>query len=229
MIDVLVPVLGRPQNAQPLADSFRAHAPDGATVTFICTATDREQINAAFSTRAWVTIISGPPGPGDYARKTNAGFNYTITTRNLYVLNGSDDITFTAGWWQNAMRVMDEGFDVVATNDRANASVKRGKFGTHCLIRRSYIDEIGGTFDGEPGVVLYEGYDHNYVDRELCAAAQWYGRYAYAKDSVITHRHPLWRTAEWDDTYRKGHAKIREDHALFEERLRAFTQTPAVI
>lgn len=227
MIDVLVPVLGRPQNVKSLSESFHRNTPHGPNLIFLCTPGDEDQITTAvFETDDWVVVMDWTAGPGDYARKINCGFNFTD---NPYVLNASDDIEFTAGWAEAALRNMTGHISVVATNDRANASVKRGRFGTHCLIRRSYIDERGGTFDNIPGVVMWEGYDHNYVDRELCAVAQARGVYAYAADSVITHRHPLWKTAEWDDTYRKGHARIREDHALFVERQRAWKQPTTVI
>lgn len=226
MIDVLVPVLGRPQNAQPLYDSWDTHSPDTATLTFIVSPDDQEQIEACLDTGADVLEMDFSSRSGDYAAKINEGFGATSLP---WVLNASDDITFTEGWWQEAFRYVTDDISVVATNDRANSHVKRGRFGTHCLIRRSYIDQYGGTFDNQPGVVLYEGYDHNYVDRELCEVAKSRGVYAWARESVIRHRHPLFRTAEWDDTYRKGHARIREDHALFEERLRSFNRHTAVI
>ena len=76
---------------------------------------------------------------------------------------GADDIEFHPRWADIAVRMMRGRVGVVATNDKANRQVMRGEFGTHCLISRAYIDEHGGTFDGTPGVVLHEGYDHNFV------------------------------------------------------------------
>lgn len=226
VIDILIPVLGRPHNAAPLVQNIREVTTVEHRIMFMCSSGDHAQIQACEAvTKDDVSVVAFAAGRGDYARKINLAFEWSDSE---WVLNASDDITFTDGWWKPLRNIPDH-ISVVATNDRANASVKRGRFGTHCLIRRSYIDQLGGTFDNQPGVVMFEGYDHNYVDRELCAAAQTRGVYHYAPDAVITHRHPLWKTAEWDDTYRKGHARIREDAALYEQRLRAFTQPTTVI
>jgi hypothetical protein len=131
---------------------------------------------------------------------------------------GSDDIDFHPAWDTNALRRMKGQIGVVATNDMANRQVIRGEFGTHCLISRDYINRFGGTGDREPGVVLYEGYDHNYVDRELCDVARRRRRYAFAHNAVVKHRHPHWRTAKWDDTYMKGTARFKEDQLLYGTR-----------
>jgi hypothetical protein len=112
------------------------------------------------------------------------------------------------------------GYDVVATNDMANAQVKRGQFGTHNLIRRRYITERGGTAEGwnGHGQVLYEEYDHNFVDRELCHVAQHRGVFVFARHSRVKHHHPLWRTAPDDPTYRKALKNFRSDQRLFLSR-----------
>ena len=112
------------------------------------------------------------------------------------------------------------GYDVVGTNDLANAQVKRGQFGTHCLIRRRYVTEHGGTADQGPGTVLYEGYDHNFVDRELCHVAQSRGVFVFARHSRVKHHHMLWRTAPDDATYRKALRNFRADQKLFLSRAR---------
>lgn len=216
MISVIVPVLSRPQNAQYIYTSFAANTLD-ATMTFVCTAGDDAQIKACKDTGAKVLIASWAPGPGDFARKINHGF---ANTDSEFVFMGADDIEFTPRWDDVALRMMRGRIGVVATNDKANRQVMRGEFGTHCLISRAYIDEHGGTFDGEPGVVLYEGYDHNFVDRELCEAAKRRRAFAYAAHSVVHHHHPLWRTAPWDRTYRKALARFHEDQTLFLERSR---------
>lgn len=214
MIDVIVPCLARPQNAQPLVDSLVASGAE-AQITFVCTGGDKAQIAACETTGANVLIVRWAAGPGDYAKKINWGYQHT--TNELFFM-GADDLDFHPRWDIIAMRMMKGNIGVVATNDMANRQVMRGEFGTHCLIRRSYIMEQGGTVDGEPGVVLWEGYDHNYVDRELCDVARSRGAYAFAKRSVVKHRHPVWRTAPWDTTYRKALAHSREDQALYMAR-----------
>lgn len=218
MIDVIVPVLGRPRNAQPLVDSLTASGAD-ARLTFMCTGGDRPQIAACQATGADVIVTNWKAGSGDYAKKINAGFNQTFGD---FVFMGADDIDFQPGWDTVALKAMTGRVGVVATNDQANRQVMRGEFGTHNLIRRAYIDDHGGTFDGVPGVVLYEGYDHWYVDRELCDVARSRRAFAFAKNSVVRHRHPIWRTAPDDATYRKGQTHARDDHTLYMRRAAAF-------
>jgi hypothetical protein len=214
MIDVLVPVLARPANAQPLVDSLAASGAD-AKITFVCTVNDDDQIYACEATGANVLIFGWIAGPGDFARKINYGFAHT---ESEFVFMGADDITFAPGWDAHALRMMRGRTGVVATNDKANRQVMRGEFGTHCLISRAYIDEHGGTFDSIPGVVLHEGYDHNFVDRELCDVARSRRAFAYAGTSIVRHRHPLWKTAAWDPTYRKALARFSEDQRLYMAR-----------
>ncbi len=211
MIDVLVPVLNRPQNAQPLVDSFRAVSQ--GEIHFICSPGDEEEIEACRATGENVLIVDWEPGPADYAKKMNYGYRHT---ENPLIFLGADDITFSPGWQMKAMAAMEENC-VVATNDQANAQVKRGQFGTHCLVSRGYVDDPGASADG-PGVLIHEGYDHNFVDRELCHLAQSRGLYAFAQDSIVAHRHPLWRTARWDSTYRKGVENFHQDRELFLKR-----------
>lgn len=211
---MLVPVLGRPQNAQRLVDSFRAFSSPMDEIHFLCSPGDDAQIEAALQTRENVLIMSFPAGRADYARKMNFGY---ANTERPFLFLGSDDIDFTAGWADRAFARM-EGKAVVATNDLANSQVKRGQFGTHCLVRRSYVDEQGATAEMTPGVLMHEGYDHNFVDRELCHLAEHRGLYAFAKDSIVKHRHPLWRTAPDDDTYKRGIANFHADRKLFYSR-----------
>jgi hypothetical protein len=216
VIDVIVPVLQRPGNAQPLVDSLVASGAD-ARITFIATSGDRAQIAACEATGCLTLIVGWAAGAGDFARKINWGF--THTTADL-VFMGADDLDFHPRWDTIAARMMRGNIGVVATNDKANRQVMRGEFGTHCLISRAYIDEYGGTAEGTPGVVLHEGYDHNFVDRELCEVAASRKRYAFAAQSVVQHRHPLWRTADWDPTYHKALARFSEDQRLFVRRSR---------
>ena len=215
MIDILVPVLGRPQNAQPLVDSIRATTQTDHTITFFCSYDDDAQNTACHATGADVRTVSWNAGPADFAKKINLGF---LRSKAEWVFMGADDLTFEPGWDTHALKAAGDTAHVVGTNDMANGQVKRGQFGTHCLIRRSYILEHGGTADDQEGIVLHEGYDHNFVDRELCHVSQSRRVFVFARHSRVVHRHPLWRTAPHDPTYRKALAKFRDDQKLFLSR-----------
>lgn len=214
MIDVLVPVLGRPRNVRPLLDAFESTSAAYA-ITFLCSPGDEEQIAACTETGMETIIVTEASGSHQYPIKMNVGFH---STERPWLLLAADDLDPHPGWDTEALRVAEEtGAGVVGTNDLANGYVKAGIFSTHSLVRRSYIEEWGGSLDG-PGVLIHEGYDHNFSDRELCGLAQARGEWAFAERSHIQHRHPLWHTAPWDKTYKKGLATFHDDQRLFYER-----------
>lgn len=216
MIDVLIPVLARPVNAEPVLDSVREASKYVARVLFICSESDTAEVMELQRIGADYVSVPWKPAGGDYARKMNLGYEMTDSP---FVLLGADDLVFERYWDVIALRVAEEtGAGVVATNDLENPEVKKGTFGTHCLVRRDYVEEVGGSLDG-PGHLLSDAYDHNFVDRELCHLADQRGLYAFAPDSHVRHLHPHWGTAKMDATYRKGLAHFREDRRLFLRRM----------
>lgn len=215
MIDIFIPVLGRPDNAEPVAASAAKNTRFPYRLLFICSDGDAQQISACFDTQEDVMVMDHPAGRSDYPKKMNAAYR---ASAGEWMLMGSDDITFEPGWDGMALSVAaQKQASVVATNDLANAQVKSGRFGTHSLVSRNYVNDQGGSMDG-PGVLIHEGYDHNFCDRELCHVAQWRGVYSFAKRSHIRHRHPIFGGAQMDETYEKGRANFAEDQRLFYER-----------
>lgn len=217
MIDILIPVLGRPHRAQPIVDSITQNTSLPHQIHFICWESDFEQRQACLEAIGYVLLTDWEPAAGDYAKKMNLGFRAS-PTQGEYVFLGADDLEFQPGWDEQAM-IHAARASVVATNDLANRQVMRGEFGTHCLVRRSYVTERGGSLDG-PGVLLHEGYDHNFVDRELCGLARSRGQFAFAKNSHVKHLHPLWRTAPNDATYEKALRHFHQDQQLYAQRAR---------
>ena len=225
MIAVLIPVLNRPGSAQRVADSLAAASPN-VRLVFIVSPGDHEQLKACYRTDADIIETTWEPGHGDFARKINLAF--TLTTEP-FVFQAADDVDFTAGWDDEALRVAeDTGAGVIGTNDQANPLVKAGKHSTHSLIRRSYVDMYGGTIDG-PGLVFSEAYDHGFVDNELVELAKVRRQWAFAAKAVVRHRHWVWRTAEKDATYEKAGAQFREDSRLFAQRRRMWARTRAQV
>jgi hypothetical protein len=212
VIDILIPCLGRPESIPRLQENWQATCPPDSELVFIISPHDIPVMQAVVENGATSIAADWRPGRGDYGMKMNLAYR---KTEREWLFLGAQDIHFTEGWFDQAMR--HSHYDVIATNDRANRQVMRGEFGTHCLVRRSYVDEQGASADG-PYVLIHEGYDHNFVDRELCGVAKNRGVFAFAKRSVVEHSHPLWRTADWDDTYRKGLAKFQEDRRLYLSR-----------
>ena len=216
-IDVLVPVLGRPGNAQKIVDSVKNGTDAETTILFLCSPQDSAEIAACHETGEQIHICDFEPGPGDYARKINRG--YTLT-HSEWLFLGADDLSFHRGWDVEALKVAEEtGAHVIGTQDMGNPQVRMEVHSTHSLVRRSYIEDPGCTFDG-PWPVLCELYDHQYCDFELCQTAMLRGVWAFSTHSRVEHLHPHWGKGEWDPTYEKSYRSPQEDHQLWNQRSR---------
>lgn len=217
MIDILVPVLGRPQNVGPLIESVEAATVVPFSLVFIATIGDEQQIYAVKQTGGRLLTLEG--GLSEYPRKMNHAFG---KTDREFVFLGADDIVFKRGWDRQALEVARiTGAGVIGTNDCANPSVMRGDYSTHPLVRRSYVEERGASMDG-PGVLCHEGYDHNQVDVEISKVAQARGAWAFASGARICHEHPDFSGKEKDATYMKGFRRFRKDRQLYLRRAKTF-------
>jgi len=227
---VLVPALGRPQHAEPFMASLRAST-GLARAYALCSPDDGETIQAWHKVGAevilgdaeWVGEDEGQPVARTFAEKVNLGCRQTSEPWLLLV---GSDVRFHPGWLDHAQAVAGDRFHVIGTNDLGNPRVTSGEHATHLLIRRSYVDEVGASWDG-PGVVAHEGYRHNFVDDELVAAAKQRGVWAMALGAKVEHMHPFWGKAEDDEVYKLGQSYFEEDRALFVERLSKFAEGPA--
>lgn len=223
MIDILIPVLDRPHRVAPLLESIAASTSVPHTVLFLTSPGDEAEVAAVVAAGARHLPVPWAPAGGDYARKINYGF---ARTWNDYVFLGADDLEFQIGWDVAAVQALlgsDKG--VCGTQDGGNPQVRKGLHSTHSLVRRSYIAECGGTWDGTPGVVYHEGYDHQWVDAELVAVAKERGCWTFAHDSRVIHHHPFWdKSVEQDATYRKAldAGSASHDRALFEARRKEY-------
>jgi hypothetical protein len=214
---VIVPVLGRPQNAAPFMASLKESGADLATVYAVADDDDEETRMAWLAAGAKVLDFTDEGQPGTFAEKVNAGYR---RTHEPWLFLAGDDVRFASGWLDHAQAAARDGFDVIGTNDLHNPRVTAGEHGTHLLIRRSYVDEQGASWDG-PKVVAHEGYRHWWVDDEIVFVAKQRGTWTSAPRSVVEHLHPLWGNATDDETYRLGRSSAEQDRALFEERLAA--------
>lgn len=225
MIDIVIPVLSRPQNAEKVVNSIVGATSVEFTITFVCTKGDEAEIEAVEATGEQFVVVPWPAGHGDGAMKWNSGYRYG---EYPYVFLGADDLEFTPGWDERVLEVAEKSHaGVTGTNDDANPYVKRGLHSTHSLVSRLYIDSVGGTWHNGPGIVYCEEYEHQWVDTELVAAAKQRGEWAFAHRSVVRHLHPIFNKATpYDDTYRKALSGAKHDSALFRERQRRAIVTP---
>lgn len=224
---VIVPVLGRPGNAAPFVESLRASGAPLARVYAVADDADTKTADAWLEAGATVLLWGALKDedawlPGTFAQKVNLG--YSATSEPWLFLTG-DDVRFHPGWLDQAQHAAAGGASVIGTNDLHNPRVTAGEHATHLLVRRSYVDDRGASWDG-PKVVAHEGYAHWFVDDEVVTAARQRGAWAMAIHSKVEHLHPLWGLAEDDDTYRLGQSHAGADKALFAARLAEHTVTP---
>lgn len=214
---VVVPVLHRPEHAEPFMASLRAST--GLARAYAVVQVDDVEAAAAWEA-AGAIVLEVEADVVSFAKKVNVGFRRT--TQPWVFVVGSD-VRFHPGWLDHAQHVgntFDAG--VVGTNDLGNPRVLAGEHATHFLMRRSYVEEHGGSWD-EPGLVCHEGYRHWFVDDEIVTAAKQRGAWAMALGSVVEHLHPAWGKAAGDEVYDLGQSAAAQDQRTFVWRLKRNT------
>lgn len=216
---VLIPVLNRPHRVQPLLESLGRNM----DVLFLCSPNDKAETDAvhAAGLRGMFplpVVVDWEPGPGDYARKINAGVAAAAARGVDWVFTGADDLRFWPGWLDECLKVArGTGAKVIGTDDLWNPLVRARRHSTHSLVSVEYVMTVGASWDG-PGVLYHEGYDHQCVDNELVQVARERGVWAFAERAKVEHLHPMAHKAEKDATYEKALARGRQDVALFRNR-----------
>ena len=214
---VIVPVLGRPQNAEPFMESLRESGADFANVYAVIDADESPEVIKAWldASAEIVQFETGQDRPGTFAEKVNAA--YRNTTEPWLFLVG-DDVRFNPGWLDHLQHAARDGAHVIGSNDLHNPRVTSGQHATHLMVRRAYVDERGASWDG-PKVVCHEGYGHWFVDDEIVTVAKQRGVWAFARHAEVEHLHPLWGDAEMDETYELGASRAEADKQTFERRV----------
>lgn len=206
-IAILVPVLKRPGNVEPLLASIDAATTGPYQVVFIADPTDLEE-QRAVPRQDNVTLMLVQ---GNYAAKINAGVR---ATDEPYVVLAADDLRARPGWFEAAVAEIEDGAHVVGLNDLIPRP-HRPEHATHFLLSREYAERP--TIDGGRGPAC-ELYGHWRTDDELIATARHRGVYRYCAEAVLEHiNHPMIGGAD-DETYRKGRATARRDNRTFRRR-----------
>ena len=123
-VDVIIPVLHRPQNIKPLMQSLRAST-GLATACFVCEHQARGDRGGSAVGRCALTLPDGHT----FAEKVNFAYG---ESRSPWVLLVGDDVMFRPGWLDHAQDVARRyRSEVVGTNDLANPRVIRGEHATH--------------------------------------------------------------------------------------------------
>jgi GT2 family glycosyltransferase len=219
-VTVIVPVLGRPENAEPFMRSLRAST--GMAHVFTVCSEDEDE-------RAWEA--AGGFGINSNGRVTfpeKANLAVAVLDQipeyalDEWIFLCGDDVVFRPGWLDQAQHTARlTGAQVVGVNDMGNPRIMAGEMSTHFLIRRSYIEERGASWSG-PGVVCHEGYRHCFVDNEIVTVAKQRGVFAMSRASIVEHMHPEYGKAPMDATYELGYEKFEQDEREFRSRVARF-------
>lgn len=217
MIAIIVPVLGRAHQIEPLLANIAEATDVEYRVVFVCSPGDDEARDACIASEADTIVVEWEPGRADFAMKVNRAFR---DTEEEWIFQGATDLRFHQEWASRALRTGEaRRVGVVGTNDLGNPLVKRGTHSTHTLFSRAYIDQHGGTFDNS-GVVFSEHYQHQFVDTEFIQTAILRKQFAPCIRSVVEHLHPHWNKGEMDETYEKATRDFREDAKIYNNRMR---------
>jgi hypothetical protein len=167
-----------------------------------------------------------------FAAKVNDA--YFKTTESLRFVAG-DDVEFTIRWLEEARKLSDR-YDVIGTNDSEyprvrNPKVAAGTHADHFFVRRSYVDEVGGSLEG-PGLFAPECYTHFYVDVEIIQLAKARGVFTPCLKSIVVHHHPGFDGREdlrqADPVYMKAVEFSDNDATQFKRRLGLINQQKIV-
>ena len=113
-----------------------------------------------------------------------------------------DDTELYNGCIQEALRAetyLPDGWGMVGLNDGRPDEINL-KASTHFLLDKRLIPLIGGE-------IFHTGYIHCYCDDELALRARLLGRYAYAKNAKINHKHPANGNGVSDADYQRVYSK----------------------
>ncbi|MDQ2648765.1 MAG: hypothetical protein M3Z03_04345 [Actinomycetota bacterium] len=185
-----------------------------ANAFFVCDHADLEEQAAAAA--AGASVLLNPSPRTTFAVKVNHGYRSTIEP---WILVVGDDVRFTPGWFDAALVAAGEQYHLVGTNDLSG--LDRRVLAVHPLVRRSWVDEHGASWDG-PGTLAHEGYRHCFVDNEWTAVAHQAGVLTFAADAVIEHLHPEFGKAAVDEVYARGRRSYERDERLWLQRAAEF-------
>lgn len=137
-----------------------------------------------------------------------------IYARNFdidWYVHGHDDLIFSRGWLEQALRVAETtGAEVVGLND---LHTNLADYSPFWMVTEEFIrDHLGGLF-------VPPMYKTWWFDREICQKARALGLYAPAPKAIVEHTHPDWHTANLDATYYEAMPYYREDEELYRARM----------
>lgn len=214
MIDIIIPTYGRPHRVAEVAADIAAATTVPHQVHFVVEADDHDSFDVTLAAHLKPFINEGARS---YSGAINTAMRYTD---GEWLFAGADDLHFHPGWDVAALRCAAENpwAHVIGTDDLLNPYVKQGVHATHYLVRRTYLDEVGGIVDEGPGSFLHEGYGHNYTDTEFIGTAKARCVFRPCFESIVAHLHESAGLSPRDATHDKADATYGADAELYESR-----------
>jgi glycosyltransferase involved in cell wall biosynthesis len=203
-VSVIMPTMGRPTQAYQVVRRLQE----------TCQGQDVEIIAVVECDPETSEMLGAISGPRVISRAEHRGAIYgwnegaQRATGDVLVL-AADDLEWPDGWLARALNYLVRA-DFVGFNDGHRDGDSEGA--THFMATRRHLIEVQG------GVLAIPVYGHYGFDYEMTRRAQRAGRYVWARDLPIPHRHPQWRTALWDATYQASLQWRVADRELFYRR-----------
>jgi len=208
---IFIPAFKRSNRFQAVIDNITANTPENTyKIYFILEKNDQPSIDECIHLDLNFYLNEHE---ACYAGAINTAYEKTTEP---YFFTGADDLNFHTGWLSKALDCMENGKEVIGTNDMGDIPIGEARDATHYLISRKYIQEQSGRIDC-PNMVLYP-YEHNYTDKEFIETAKARGVYAYAKESLVEHLHWAWNKAKMDETYQRGFESNERDRQTYLSR-----------
>jgi hypothetical protein len=207
VIAVIIPTLGRPHKVQSIVTNLQETAPE-VTPYFVIEPNDAVTAEAVADVHG-NTIINRRVA--SYAGAVNTALH---ETSEPYLYVSADDFEYHNEWLPPLLNEIDS-FGICGSNDLHNKEVLAGTMATSFLIRRDYA--VTACID-QPGIMLHEGYTHNFVDTEVIGTARSRNQFKHCSNSHVEHKHYLWGLAPHDDTYAKSVKQHEADWRTFNNR-----------
>lgn len=223
MIAILIPTVGRPDRIRTILDNIEKTTTIPHTVYIITEPEDQQTIDQTNHLKDWykgkVELIINRP-PHNYVTAINYGYAKSIEP---FIFCGSDDIEFEPGWDQKMLKEFnDSSIGLVGAWDSWKIT-QTGKHTSHFMVKRQYIEELGGVED-ERNTIYSSQYQHFNCDIETEQVAMKRGKFKMSEATIEHHHFIVDKSVEYDKTYAKEQSKINRDTRTYNQRRQSFEQ-----
>lgn len=193
-----LPSFGRPEKLLALRD-----APGGMPENMVVLVNEDDPRRADYlATSPWpIHFVPAGSRTGDVWREVFRLF----PDEPYYGLTADDTTPLTTGWHEKMV-------EAAGAHRFANP---RGGPGWPHKMRTALC--IGGDLVRAMGGLAPDGFRHNFVDDVWDLAGSTFRLVVPLPDIVVEHRHPIYGTAEPDETYTRGSADFEQDRERFEK------------